>query len=805
MTFRELKTISQPHFYCLALDKFFPKTTRDILRKFSALLALVAFALSFNSLPFHFASADGWFFLFIFFYLLLTFIEFFYRSNKAEGLRVRIKEDLLNKDQSIDYALSGILFETNEIDVTSAFFETSIGMEILIRSGIDPAGLKNFIYSERSFTIASALNLPSDFVDLVHYVSAVYDADKSFQNFLSQNSINKEEFIGTANWVMNVENQKLRRDRFWSRENLGAIPSIGTSWSYGVSTDLGKYGISFENSTNISSLLIENGYRNREVLALEGVLLRRAEANAIIIDDSEAVAKDIVGRFLKRIKLGISPPALEHKTIIELDWHALTATYKNKNELEGELLKILNQSVSAGNVILYITDLSGLVSSVKTLGINLPSLLSTYLSSDSLPVIASATNADFHFFIETVPTLLEKFERIIPDPAGAKASIEALLEQIPTIENQYKLIFSFPSILALVNSADRYVSYGEMPGKALDMLTEIAPWALERKIAVLKESDVATFVSEKTGITTGAIKENEAIKIEHLEELLHQRVVGQNEAIKGVSDSIKRSRAGVGNPKKPLASFLFIGPTGVGKTEVSKALAESFFGDEKKMIRFDMTEYNGPDATAELIGDFTMNKSGLLASKVRDNPYSILLLDEFEKAAPDVLDLFLQILDEGMFTDALGRQVICRNLIIIATSNAGSNLIWDIAKSGGDVTKSKDLIINSIIKDKIFRPELLNRFDSVILFHPLQNKELESIARLELEKLAKRLKEQNIELVINDEVVSFLVEKGSDPQFGGRSINRAIQKTIENLIANKIVTGQSKPGTKIEIKKSELV
>jgi ATP-dependent Clp protease ATP-binding subunit ClpC len=808
MTFKKLKEISKPHFYCLFLDKYFPKTLRNVLRTGSALAVLISFAFSFDSLPLYLGFADGLFFLFIFIYLLLSFLEFFHKSNRDEGLRVRINESLIDKNNNIDYALSSILFATDEIDVTKAIFETKVGAEILVRSGIAPQDLKNFIYSERSLTIASSLDLLNDFINLSFYAGAVYDADKSFKLFLSQNSINKEEFVGAAEWVMNMEDQKLRKDRFWSRENLGSIPSIGTNWSYGVSIDLGKYGVPFENSIDISSLLIENGYRSREVLALEGILERKEEANAIIIDDSEAVSRDIVGRFLKRIKLGIAPPSLEHKNIIELDWGSLTASYKNKNELESELLKILNQSISAGNVILFIRDLSGFTSSIKALGINLSSLITPYLSSNKLPVIASATNTDFHFFIETVPALLEKFERIIPDAAGAGTSVAVILEQVPSIERQYKFFFSFPSVLALANSADRFISYGEMPTKALDMLIEIAPWAAERKIIVLKESDVSTFVSEKTGITVGSIKEQEAGKIEHLEELLHKRIVGQDEAVSGIANSIRRARSGVNNPKRPLASFLFIGPTGVGKTEVSKALAESFFGqsgnEEKKMIRFDMSEYSGPDAISELIGDFAANKSGLLASRIRDNPYSVLLLDEFEKAAPDVLNLFLQVLDEGIFTDALGRQVMCRNLIIIATSNAGSDLIWEIIKSGKDLAKSKDLVVNSIIKDKTFRPELLNRFDGIILFHPLQNKELENIAKLELEKLAKRLREQNIELVINREVISFLVEKGSDPQFGGRSINRAIQNDIENLIAKKIVSGEAKPGSKIEINKEEL-
>jgi len=653
--------------------------------------------------------------------------------------------------------------------------------------------------------MASSLNFSDEAIDLLRYMEIIYDTDKSLESFLSQNSINKKEFLGTVSWIMRKEAKSRRAERFWSRENLGTIPSIGTSWSYGVATDLGKFGISFDKTMDISLFDIENGYRDREVTLLEGILERRAEANAIIINDDEKVARDIVGRLLKKIKLGVSLPFLEHKEVIELDVNALLATYKNKGEFEEEFLKILNESVSAGNVIIYIKDLAGFISSSKSIGTNLGSLLSPYLNSRSLQVITSATNADFHFFIETNPELLERFERIIPDTDEVEASMNVLLEQVPIIEKEYGFIFSYPAILTLADSADRFITYGEMPGKALDLLAEIAPWAAERSIAVLREEDVHLFVSEKTGITSGKVKDKEAKKIEHLEELLHKRIVGQNEAVNSVASAIRRSRSGINNPKKPISSFLFIGPTGVGKTEVSKALAESFFGDEKKMIRLDMSEYNGPDAMYGLIGDFAMNKSGLLAGKIRDNPYSVLLLDEFEKAAPDVLDLFLQILDEGMFTDALGRQVSCRNLIIIATSNAGSSLIWDIIKSGKKLAGSKDTIINSIIKDKVFRPELLNRFDGVIFFHPLQKAELESIARLGLQKLARRLKEQDIELIINKDVVNFLVEKGSDPEFGGRSINRAIQNEVENLVAKKIVSGEAKAGSKIEIKREELV
>ena len=805
MTFKELKKISRPHYYPLSLDRFFPKITRSVLRKGSALIALVSFALSFDSLPLYFGKADGMFFIFVFIYLALSFLEFFYKSMSGEGLSVRINENIIDNNKQIDYLLSGLLYITNDIDVTKALFENKVTLEIFQRLGIRKESIKDFIYSDRSSIIASSLNFGDETISLLDYMEIIYNADKSLESFLSQNSINKKEFLGAISWIMKKENKLLRKERFWSRENLGTIPSIGTSWSYGVATDLGKFGVPFEKTVDISLFDVENNYREREVTTLEGILERRKEANAIIIDDDEKVARDIVGRLLKKIKLGVSLPFLEHKDIIELDANSLLAVYKNKGDFEAEFLKILNQSVSAGNVILYIRNLAEFLSSSKNIGTNLGSLLSPYLNSNNLQVVTSATNADFHFFIETNSDLLGKFERIIPDVAGVEASVNVLLEQMTTIEKEYGFIFSYPAILTLADAADRFVTYGEMPGKAIDMMIEIAPWASERNIAVLGEEDTHLFVSEKTGIVSGTVKEKEAQKIEHLEKLLHRRVVGQDEAVNSVADSIRRSRSGINNPKKIISSFLFIGPTGVGKTEVSKALAESFFGDENKMIRFDMSEYNGPEATSQLIGDFTMNKSGLLATKIRDNPYGVLLLDEFEKASPDVLDLFLQILDEGLFTDALGRQVNCRNLIIIATSNAGSSLIWETIKSGKNLARSKDLIINSIIKDKIFRPELLNRFDGVIFFHPLQKIELESIARLGLQKLVKRLKEQSIELVINEDVINFLVEKGSDPEFGGRSINRAIQNEIENLVAKKIISGESKAGSKIEIKRGELI
>lgn len=804
MNFRKLQEISRPHQYALTIDEFIPKKFRDFARSFSVFFAVISFFISLFFSSYIPINADGLFFIFLFIYLTFFFIEVFYRSKINEGISYSMGNEE-NKDNTyIDLSLSKIIYKTNEIDITKALFETEVGLNIFFRLGLEANSLSSFISSNRVTLVSTAVNFDSDSVNLLSYLTLIYESDKDFKSFLSKNSINKEEFLGTVSWVSNVLEKKRRRDRFWSKENLGRIPSIGTSWSYGVTSDLGQYGLPFSNVKDVSTLDIENGYREREIDLIENILERKKESNAIIIDDDEEVALDIVARLYKKIKLGLTPPSLEHKNIFELDWTSITSTIKERSDFERQILKLFDEAIRAGNIILYIRDFPSFVSRTKTYGVNLGTLIFPYLSSSSIQIIASSTNADFHFFIETNLNLMQKFERVIPDEAGVMSSIPPLLESVVSIESDYDIYFSYPSILAIANSADKYVSYGEMPSKAIDMMVEIAPWAKDKGLKVIKEQDVYNFVSEKTGIVTGEVKHSEALKIENLEALIHKRIVGQDEAVKGITSAIRRARSGVTNPKRPLASFLFIGPTGVGKTEVSKALAESFFGDERNMIRFDMSEFSGFDAIGRLIGDFAINKTGILASRVRDNPYSVLLLDEFEKSSKDVLDLFLQIIDEGVFTDALGKEVVCRNMIIIATSNAGSEYIWEAVKVGKNLESEKDNIINKIIEEKIFKPELINRFDGTILFHPLNRDELKDIAILAISKLQKRLKEKDIELVLNDEVLNFIVSESKTGQFGGREINRIVQNKIEDLIARKIVSGEVSAGGKIEIKKEDL-
>lgn len=311
-------------------------------------------------------------------------------------------------------------------------------------------------------------------------------------------------------------------------------------------------------------------------------------------------------------------------------------------------------------------------------------------------------------------------------------------------------------------------------------------------------------LERKTKMPLGAVTETEQKKLLNLEELLHKRVIDQEEAIRGIADAIKRARSGIRNQKRPIGSFLFLGPTGVGKTETSKALAAVYFGNEEAMVRFDMTEFQDEDSISRLIGSFEKNESGILASRVRTSPYGVVLLDEFEKSHLKVKNLFLQILDEGLFSDYLGERVNMRNTIIIATSNAGSQLIWELTEKGANVTELERQIVAYVQKERILSPELINRFDAVIIFRPLSMEMLKEIAKIMLGRLVSRLKSQNISLKITDELVEAVAKGGYDPAFGARPMQRFIQDKIEKVIAEKIIKGEIRPGSELALSSEDL-
>lgn len=791
MTFKELITISSPYSSGLTLNNVISRKRRFLLRYFFLFFATASFAASFIDLgtDAYNTLSDGLFFLSISLFGVMFLLEAFYNSSRFS-------------DPGIDFSLAQILLSTDDMDITAGFVGSGVTKLLFDHLGISKEERDAFLRSERERLLGSSFEIGDDELSFASYAKAIYDEDRSFQNFIAKREVNALDFSGAAEWVKKELEKIEQKERWWSEENLNRVPSLGTSFSYGVAVEVSKYGKFMGNDYLHYNLDISTGYRDKEIKELENAFARSAEANAVIIDNDESIARDIVARFAKKIRLGLAPPFLEHKNILELDWPVLCADKKERGELEEEMFKIFSECLSTGNIILYIPNLPLFIAEAKKIGVNLQSIMEEYLTSPQVHIIGHSIKTDFYYFIEHNPGLGRAFERVVPEPLGVKASMPALLERAKEIEKRYrnKIIFTYSALSEIAELSEKFISYGEMPTKALDLLLEFAPWALKNDIRTVFKNDAAVFMTEKTGIAAGELSQSENDKLSRLEELLHKRIIGQDMAINAVASAMRRSRAGIGNPKRPIASFLFLGPTGVGKTETSKALAESFFGSEERIIRFDMSEYNEALALPRLIGSFSEQRQGNLAAKLRDNPYGVVLLDELEKAAPDVLNLFLRILDEGKFTDAFGSEVSARNTIIIATSNAAADLIWKIVRSEEKIESKKDSIVDYIIENHIFKPELLNRFDDIIIFKPLESKELRSVADKEFEKFRKRLQEEKqIEIKASPELLDYLVLHGSDREFGARSINRIMQEKIEDVVARKILSREVSPGGTLEI------
>ena len=400
--------------------------------------------------------------------------------------------------------------------------------------------------------------------------------------------------------------------------------------------------------------------------------------------------------------------------------------------------------------------------------------------------------------------IVKLFEKVEIKETTNKETILVLEDIAPIFERHNNILITYQALDKIVSFADLYITDGIMPEKAIDLMDRCVSSLTESKVKILLPEHIEQTLSVLTNIPSSHVSQDEAAKLLHLEDELHKRVVGQEEAIRAIADALRRVRSGLHSGKRPIGTFLFFGPTGVGKTETAKALAEVYFGSAKNMTRFDMSEYQGLDGVAKLIGSFDRNEPGILALALKEYPFGLLLFDEFEKATREVHNLFLQILDEGFFTDAFGKKVNLRQSIIIATSNAGSSVIWELLQRGVDPNTLKDQVIDQIRKDQIFSPELLNRFDAAVIFHPLDKEKLQNVARMMLEEFAGLLKEKEITFKITDALVMRVAEIGYDPLMGARPMRRAIQDKVEQLIAKKILAGSLERGGTIELTSEEV-
>lgn len=613
--------------------------------------------------------------------------------------------------------------------------------------------------------------------------------------------------------------------------------------------------------------------REAEIARVIQILSRRTKNNPCLIGEPGVGKTAIAEGLAQRIASGLVPDTVRGKRVVTLDLSGMVAGSKYRGEFEERIKKVIREVTEAGNVLLFIDELHTIIGAGGAEGaIDASNILKPSLARGEIQLIGATTLEEYRKYIEKDAALERRFQPVTVEEPTEEQAIEILKGLRERYEKHHHVQITDAGIEAAVKLSIRYIADRYLPDKAIDLMDEASSKVrlggfkmpekigeLERKAAQLEddmetalmeqrfedagairkekeavrkkyekqvekyhrdadkkklvvgENEIAEIVSDWTKIPVKRLAEGEAARLNRLEKTLHKRVVGQEEAVSAVARAVRRGRVGLKDPHRPIGSFLFLGPTGVGKTEITKALAEAVFGDEQAMIRVDMSEYMEKHSVSKMIGSppgyVGYEEGGQLSEKVRRKPYSVILFDEIEKAHPDVFNVLLQVLDDGQITDAQGRQVDFKNTIIIMTSNAGAQSIIAPKKlgfaAGEDEKKNYEYMKNGVMEEvqRIFKPEFLNRIDETIVFRALNKEDMKKIVTILSKSLIDRCEKQmGIHLTITGSVKGYIAEKAYNPKYGARPLRRMIQTQIEDMLAEEILSGKIKPGDDVEIR-----
>ncbi len=612
--------------------------------------------------------------------------------------------------------------------------------------------------------------------------------------------------------------------------------------------------------------------RDKEIERVIQILSRRTKNNPCLVGDPGVGKSAIVEGLAQQIYDGNIPSTLNDKRIVSLDLSSMVAGSKYRGEFEERIKKVIDEVKAAGNVILFIDEIHTIIGAGGAEGaIDASNILKPSLARGELQLIGATTLEEYRKYIEKDAALERRFQQVMVNEPNEEEAILMLKGLRDKYEAHHKVKITDEAIVAAVKMSSRYITDRFLPDKAIDLMDEAASKVrlktytaptnvkeLEDKILSLEkekeeaikteefekaakvkkeqaelkkqleeekkkwddkntkteqtvtEDEIADVVSKWTGVPVQSLKQEESERLINLENILHERVIGQEEAVSAVAKAIRRGRVGLKDPKRPIGSFLFLGPTGVGKTELSKALAEALFGDENAMIRIDMSEYMEKHTVSKMIGSppgyVGYEEGGQLTEKIRRKPYSVVLFDEIEKASPDVFNIMLQILDDGHITDGQGRKVDFKNTVIIMTSNAGAKSIIAPKKLGfmadNNDEKSYEAMKDTVMQEvkHLFKPEFINRIDDIIVFHPLNEENVKQIVSLMTKEIVKRVKENmDVDITFTDEAITLLAKEGFDPAYGARPLRREIQSNIEDELAEEFLKNAIKGGNNVTV------
>lgn len=623
-------------------------------------------------------------------------------------------------------------------------------------------------------------------MDSACLITALILNSSTAKQYLAQRNLKIEEVVEVYGW-----SQRLAKFLHRPRAHFGGI---GRDWASGFTPTLDQFG------DNISRV-IEAGGGHFHTLAHGDVLdsvvhnLSQGSGGVALVGETGSGKTGLAFALAQRLLTG-RDESLRYYQLVSLDASAILSAAGNR--LEKIMLTLFTEATHAGNIIIFL-DEARLFFGQGAGAFDMSQILLPVLQNHNVKIITAFTPSDWQRLRAGNESLAAQLAVINVNEPAPEVTMDILEDSALTLEAQSGLMVTYDAVREAYRLAGQYSQELAFPGKAIAMLQQAVPYAQNK---VISAESVQQALEKTKGVKVSRAEAPEADVLLHLEDRIHQRMINQEPAVKSVAAALRRGRAGVANPNRPTGSFLFLGPTGVGKTELARSLAATYFGDVHNMIRLDMTEYQQEQDVSRLLDSGKASESLILS--IREQPFSVVLLDEVEKAHPNILNLLLQMLDEGQLTDQQGRPASFKNAIIIATSNAGSADIVQRISAGDNLQNFERPLIDKLIAEGEFKAELVNRFDEIVLFRPLDQQELSRVAVLMLAEVNKTLSNQNVQVQLTEAALLAVVKAGYDPQFGARPMRRVIQKMVEDAVASRILSGQAQPGTTITLDEKDL-